>query len=231
MILKKRFFLLLLPVFVSAFAPAQTVKVKKEKATVKGETMEGFSVELDGALPEVNKSFLAYLKTAGKVRQLDVITLNEPNLNGFAFSFPLYGVTTENGKTASAWLGYSSAQWPESEAGKMVKELEKFMKEFGVRFYRDRIQVQIDESLRANQTVERQQQRLVNENKSLGMKLENNKREKIRLEKEIEENKLEHEALLKRIEQNKKSQDSVAVALEQVKKMVEMHRERQKKVN
>jgi hypothetical protein len=51
------------------------------------------------------------------------------------------------------------------------------------------------------------------------------------LEKSLENNKTENQELLKRIEQNKKAQDSVAVAAEQIKKVVEMHKERQRKVN
>jgi hypothetical protein len=47
----------------------------------------------------------------------------------------------------------------------------------------------------------------------------------------LENNKLEYESLLLKIEQNKKAQDSVAVAREQVKKVVEIHREKQRKVN
>ena len=114
---------------------------------------------------------------------------------------------------------------------KLNKELEKLMKDFGIKFYRDQIQVQIDESLRATQAVEKQQQRLLNENKSLSAKLEDNKREKVQLEKSIENNKVETVTLIKKLEQNKKTQDSVAVADEQIKKVVEMHKERQRKVN
>jgi hypothetical protein len=79
--------------------------------------------------------------------------------------------------------------------------------------------------------VEKQQQRLTTENKNLGLKLENNQKEKLQLEKSLETNKLENQNLLLKIEQNKKSQDSVAVAAEQIKKVVEMHQERQKKIN
>ena len=71
----------------------------------------------------------------------------------------------------------------------------------------------------------------MNENKSLNTKLEDNKREKIQLDKSIENNKLENETLLKKIGKNKHDQDSVTLAGEQVKKVVEMHKEKQKKVN
>jgi hypothetical protein len=229
--LNKKFFLLFIPLLISAFADAQTVKVKKEKSTVKGEAMEGYSVELQGTGAEVNSSFGKYLKTIGKVKQGDFYTVNEPNINGLTYSQSLYGTANENGKSATAWLGVNTTSMEKEDAAKLDKELEKLMKEFGIKFYRDKIQVQIDESTRATQAVEKQKQRLLNENKSLSGKLEDNKRDKIRLEKAIVDNKTEHETLLRRIEQNKKAQDSVAVAAEQIKKVVELHKEKQRKVN
>lgn len=227
----KKFFILFIPLLISAYAGAQTVKVKKEKSTVKGESMEGYSVELQGTGADVSASFGKYLKTIGKTRQGEFFTVTEPNINGLTYTQPIYGTANENGKSATAWLGFNSAGMEKEDAAKLDKELEKLMKEFGVRFYRDKIQLQIDESMRATQAVEKQKQRLLNENKNLSAKLEDNKREKIQLEKSIVENKTEHETLLRRIEQNKKAQDSVAIAAEQIKKVVELHKEKQRKVN
>jgi hypothetical protein len=45
------------------------------------------------------------------------------------------------------------------------------------------------------------------------------------------DNKLEFDALNVKITQNKKDQDSVAVANEQIKKVIEMQKEKQRKVN
>jgi hypothetical protein len=229
--LSKKFFILFIPLLISAYTEAQTVKVKKEKSTIKGESMDGYSVELQGTGAEVSTSFGKYLKTIGKTKQGDFFTVSEPNINGLSYAQPLYGTANENGKSATAWLGMNPSSMPKADAEKLDKELEKLMKEFGIKFYRDKIQVQIDESTRATQAVEKQKQRLLNENKSLGAKLEDNKREKIQLEKSIVDNKAEYENLLIRIEQNKKAQDSVAIAAEQIKKVVEMHKEKQRKVN
>lgn len=227
----KKFFILFIPLIISAYAGAQTVKVKKEKSTVKGESMEGYSVELQGTGAEVSASFAKYLKTIGKTKQGEFFTVSEPNINGLTYTQPIYGTANENGKSATAWLGVNPSALGKEDADKLDKELEKLMKEFGIKFYRDKIQVQIDESMRATQAVEKQKQRLLNENKSLSAKLEDNKREKIQLEKSIVDNKAEQENLLKRIEQNKKAQDSVAVAAEQIKKVVELHKDKQRKVN
>jgi hypothetical protein len=217
-------------IFSSTFS--QTVKVKKETARVKGENLAGFEVELTGKPADVEESFSKFLKALGKGKQTDnVITLAEPTVGGKKYTFPVYGVTKDKGNTAAAWIGLKDSEWPKDESGKVIPELEKLIKEFGVKFYRDQIQLQIDESTRASQAVEKQQQRLVTENKSLTTKLEDNKREKIQLDKSLQANVVENGSLLKKLEKNKHDQDSVAVAGEQIKKVVEMHKERQRKVN
>jgi hypothetical protein len=129
-----------------------------------------------------------------------------------------------------AWIG-SKSPGQDADASNINAALEKLIADFGVKYYRDKIQVQIDETNRAYQAVEKQKQRLVNENKTLLTKVEDNKREKIQLEKALENNKLENETLLKRIEKNKLDQDSVALAGEQIKKVAEIYKEKQRKVN
>jgi hypothetical protein len=229
--LPKKFFVALVLLLVAAHAPAQTVKVKKDKATIKGESMEGYSVDLDGSLADVNSALSRFLKTIGKVKQSDFFTLNEPGINGQVYTQPLYAIAKQEGQRTSAWLGFNSAVFAKEDADRLIKDLESVVKDFGIRFYHDKIQQQIDESEKARQTVEKQQQRLLNENKMLNNKLESNKKQKVNLEKAIEDNKNEYASLLKRIEDNKRAQDSVAVAAEQIKKVVDAHKEKQRKVN
>jgi len=232
MLATKKFLPIAFLILISTLTFSQTVKVKKESARIKGENTEGYEVELEGTVNEVNASFVKFLKTTGKVKQSDdVITVNEPSLGSISYSLPVFAVSKGKGNGAAAWIGIRATDWGKEDAERANKELEKLAYDFGVKFYRDKIQVQIDESLRAQQAVEKQQQRLANENKSLGIKLEDNKREKLQLEKSIENNTLENETLLKRIEKNKHDQDSVALAGEQIKKVVEMHKEKQRKVN
>ncbi len=228
----KKFTILLIIIFISTLTFAQTVKVKKENARIKGENIEGFEVELDGTYIDVNTSFVKYLKTIGKVKQSgDEMTVNEPTLNSTNYSVPVLATTKEKGKNTSAWLGIKASDWPTENVDKVNKELEKQLYDFGVKFYRDKIQLQVDESIRASITVEKQQQKLANENKNLNIKLEDNKREKIQLQKSLENNKLDLETLLKKIEKNKHDQDSIAIAGEQIKKVTEMHKTKQSKVN
>src|SRR5690606_30426441 len=100
----------------------------------------------------------------------------------------------------------------------------------GVTFHRERIQAQIDESMRALQAVERQQSKLTAQQRDLLQRIEANKREKEQLQQALVNNSREWEALKQRVANNSKAQDSVATAAEQIRRVVEMHRERQRNV-
>lgn len=211
---------------------SQTIKVKKETARIKNDYADGFEVELQGTAQEAESALAKMMKSFGKSKSNEnYLVVAEPVLQGRPYSNPLYGMTKQLGNIVSVWVGIRKNDWSESEAETVMRELETQVYNFGVNFHRDKIQKQIDESIRASQIVERQQQRLVNQNRDLNTKIENNKLEKIKLEKALENNKLELETLIKRLEKNKKDQDSVTVAGEQIKKVVEMHKERQRKVN
>jgi hypothetical protein len=218
--------------FVSVAAYGQTIKVKKETARVKGEYADGFEVELAGTSEEAESALTKFMKTIGKTKQSDnAIVVNEPVIQGRSYTNPVYGQTKQLGNIVSAWVGIRTKEWSEANAKAINQDLEKMLKDFGVSFHREKIQRQIDESIRASQTVERQQQKLGNQNRDLISKIEGNKRQKIQLEKSLVGNKTDLETLIKKLEKNKKDQDSVKVAGEQIKKAIEIHRERQAKVN
>jgi hypothetical protein len=216
----------------SASLFSQTIKIKKETARIKNEYADGYEVELQGTADEAESALSKWMKTFGKAKSTEnYIAVNEPSLQGRPYTHPIYGMTKQLGNIISVWVGLKKSDWSESEAETVYRELETQIYNFGVTFQRDKIQKQIDESIRAAQAVEKQQQRLVNQNRNLNTKLESNKREKIQLEKSLQENATELITLTSQLAKNKKDQDSVAVAGEQIKKVVEMHKERQRKVN
>jgi hypothetical protein len=225
----KKFWTLVVFLVVAAMAQAQTIDVKKDKEHIKGNSLNGYATELSGTAEEVSSSFNKYVKTFAKIKLLSSpMQLSDVQLGGTSYASPFYATTKGN----KAWIGLNEKEWPSAEeAEKALALLEKTMHDFGVKFYRDKVQVDIDEAMRAQQAAEKQQQRLVNEDKDLKAQLEFNQKEKVRLEKAIADNKLQYETLLKNIDKNKKSQDSVAVATDQIKKMVDVHKERQKKIN
>lgn len=230
--LNKNFIFLFCLLITGLSAYAQTVNVKKEKTRIKNDYADGFEVELQATPEEVEASLTKFMKSLGKSKTVEnYLVVNEPVLQGRTYTAPVFGVNKQVGNIVSAWVGIKTDDWKKDDAEAVNQDLEKMLHDFGVTFYREKIQKQIDESTRAGQAVERQQQRLQNQNRDLTGKIESNKREKIQLEKSLENNKIELETLTKRLEKNKKDQDSVAVAGEQIKKVIEMHKERQRKVN
>jgi len=216
---------------ICSISKGQSVKVVKENLQIKGEIARGFETELDGKLEEVQSLLSKYLKPVGKVKKgdgADMISL--PVINGKNYTSPVYVTVRDKGKWA-LWVGIRAGDWSAADTAVLYTEIEKMVYDFAVNFGREKVQLQIDESMRALQAVERQQQRLVNQHKDYTTRLGENKNEKIQLEKALENNKIQFEALNKKIEQNKKDQDSVAMAGEQIKKVIEMQKEKQRRVN
>lgn len=225
----KKIYVLIFSLFAVA-GYAQNVKVKKETVRLKGESAEGYEVQLDGTATEVETQLTKYLKPIGKNKKSDdTYAYTLPLINGKNYASPIYAVVRDKG-TGAAWIGIRPTEWA-SGADEVSKDLEKMIYDFGVNFYKDKIQQQIDESNRALQAVERQQQRLINQEKDYTTRLEDNKSNKIQLERSLENNKLQFESLNKKMAQNKKDQDSIAQVNEQIKKVIEMQKEKQRNVN
>jgi hypothetical protein len=218
---------------VSLTAYSQKVDVSKESEKVKGESADGYKTELEGKKDEVAAAWNKYLKEMGKVKSNGEYQFVEnPALGGTAYTSGIvYSRVNGNEEKTTIWTGVKGAEWTVNDISIVEKQLEKLLYQFGVRFYRDKIQAQIDEGQQASEAVTRQQLRLTNQNKDLNSRVVSNAAEKLRLEKALDANKLENLVLIQKIENNKKSQDSVKLAGEQIKKVIEMHKERQRKVN
>ncbi|NOT75382.1 MAG: hypothetical protein HOP08_10660 [Cyclobacteriaceae bacterium] len=218
---------------IATFSYAQKVEVSKKSEKVKGESAEGYSVELQGKKEDVTAAWNKFIKDLGKVRAGgDYQFIENPAIGGTAYTTGIfYAKSNGNEEKSTVWAGVKGAEWTVNDIAIVEGQIEKLVYQFGVKFYRDKIQAQIDEGIQASDAVARQTQRLINQNKDLNFKLGNNAQEKIQLEKSVEANKLENLVLIQKIENNKKSQDSVKLAGEQIKKVIEMHKERQRKVN
>lgn len=215
----------------SLYAQKVTVQSHSEKGN--GENIEGFITELEGKKEQVATQWNKFLRGFGKPRQgAGFTTISGPALGGTAYPRGiLYADLKEKGENTAVWLGFKEGTWEANDEEIIKREMEKELHRFGVQFYKDKIQGQIDEAQRASEAVVRQQQRLANQNRELTIQLSNNEQEKIKLEQRLEANTLEHAVLLQKIENNKLAQDSVAQASEQIKKMIDVHKERQNKVN
>lgn len=217
----------------NTMAWSQTVAVKSQNEKVKGENAEGYSAVLQGKLSDVSPSWTKFLKEVGRMKLFssDPVVITEPNFNGAVYPKGIiYGNIFENGDQTRVWLGLLPKEW--EQAGDLAsKETEKLVYQFAIRYNRDKVQEQIDETQQAADAVEKQKQRLININREMTMQLANNEKEKIHLEKSIENNKLEKEALKIKLERNKKAQDSLVNVSLQIRKVKDAHEERLRKIN
>lgn len=225
----KKFFALGICMLISVFAYSQKVTVSGNAERMNGKNYEGHSTELTGSLEEVNTALTKYLKAFGKVKITgNQFQVSEVQINLTKYLTGFLSTTKAKGSNVTVWMGTEKTL----DSVKNVNgELEKLVYNFGVKFYKDKIQVDVDESLRAQNAAEKQQQRLTLENKNLVSRQEMNAKERLRLEKALVNNRLDSAKFVTAISRNKNSQDSLAVATEQIKKMVEAHKERQRKVN
>lgn len=215
------------------FTHAQTVTVNKQNEKVKSETIEVFATTLEGRKEDIQQAFNRYLKEIGKVKLFSSpTTITEPVISGTPFSKGIvYAGIQDGDKSSTVWMGINPAEWEAKDVTYATRELQKMVYQFGIKFYRDQVQKQIDETQQALDAVEKQQQRTLNQSKDLTIKLSNNEQEKIQLEKSLENNKLENVALKIRIENNKKAQDSLVNVNTQIKKVLEVQKEKQRKIN
>jgi len=229
----KRILLLATLVVFSSTVVAQKVIVSKRTEKVKNENADGYASDLDAKSDDVRTSLSKFMREAGKTKNTgDMITVNEPVVNGVVYMKGiLYATVAGSDVKARVWIGLIPGEWNSNEVETATKDIEQLVYRFGIKFYKDKIQEQIDEAQRASDAVDKQAQRLTNEGKSLTNKLQNNDEEKIRLEKALEANKLEDLVLKQKIVNNKKSQDSIAQASVKIKQVIETHKERQGKVN
>lgn len=212
----------------------QPVTVTRQTETVKNESIEVYALTLEGKKEEISAAWNKFLKEVGKLKQSsDPMTVSEPIISSTNYSSNVFYAQLKkvNETSSTVWAGINPTEWNGSEVEKVNRGLEKLVYQFGVSYYRGRVQAQIDESQQALEAVEKQKQRMTNQQKDLTIKLNNNEQEKVQLEKSLETNKLEHASLKLRLENNKKAQDSLANVTIQIKKVMEQHRDRQRKIN
>lgn len=224
----KKFFALSVLMLTGVCVYAQTVTVASNAETIYNKKCSGYSTELAGTMEEANASLNKYLKPFGKVKVSgNQYQVTEPQINLTKYTTPFFASVKKKGDKVEVWMGAV----PGDSSKSINDEMEKLVYNFGVKFYKDKIQADIDESTRAQLAAEKRQQRLTLEGKNMASRLEMNSKEKTRLVKSLATNRTDSIRLATAIAQNKKSLDSLAAASEQIKKMVEAHKERQRKVN
>ena len=212
---------------------AQKVTVTSRTSKINNENAEGYSSDLDGSAEDARVALGKFLKESGKTKSNgDMITIAEPVINGTVYTKGfLYATVNGSDVKTRVWIGIVKNQWNAEEAETILKDIEQMVYRFGIKFYKDKVQLDIDQAQQASDAVAKQTLRTTNDGKQLQNKLAANDQEKIRLEKALEANKLEDLVLKQKIVNNKKSMDSLANAAEKIRRVIDAHKEKQSKVN
>lgn len=211
----------------------QPLKVTKKENIVNEVKSYGRAIDMNGKAEDVNAFLGKYLKEIGKTRTTaDYYWVASPLLSETAYDGNvLYAKTNGDDKKTQVWIGIDTAGWRGRSMDKVFAAIEKFTYQFGVRYYRDLVQKDIDQSQQALEATEKQKLKLVSQNKDLNSKVASNDKERARLEASLQNNKLEKAVLLQKLVNNKRSQDSVALVGVQVKKVMDAQVAKQKKIN
>jgi hypothetical protein len=211
----------------------QPIKVIKKGRDINTVPSLGRAIDLKGKASEVNESLGRFLRDIGKTRSTaDYYWTVSPYLGGIAYNGNvLYSAADGDDTKAQVWVGIDTAGWRGSDFNKVMTAIEKMIYQFGVQFYREQVQKEIDQSQQAFEATEKQKLKLVNQGKDINQRVADNDQERVHLEKSLTTNKLEKVVLLQKLANNKKSQDSITNAGLQIKKVMELQKEKQKKIN
>ncbi|MCU0419587.1 MAG: hypothetical protein MUC38_07995 [Cyclobacteriaceae bacterium] len=212
---------------------AQSIEPKRLALAIKGEKVEGYSVRMEAKKGDVEAAWQRFLREFGKYRSnSDYFFVTEPVVDATPYANGvIYGKVEGPDSQPVVWLGIKDSEWDDKNIATVRAELEKLPYRFAVTYYRNQVQQQIDDTQRAVEATDKQQQRLVNQHKDLVTKLASNEAEKVRLQKAFEANALENAVLKQKLVDNKKAQDSVQLAGSQIKKVLDAQKEKQRKIN
>ena len=192
----------------------QKVSTAEKSERLQGRQIKGYSTTLVGT--DVREAWLRYLREHGRLRD------RESYLEIRDLSFisakqdTVFSKLNQGQATTAIWVG---------STGKQLG-LQEFLHSFGVKYYQDEIQEDIDESARVERMTVRQQQRLLNENKNLNLRLENNAKDSVRLVEAVKRNQLEQVELVQKLKNNAQAQDSVKVELERIRGVIKEQEEK-----
>jgi len=217
-----------------SFVFAQEITVKEESKAIEKVTYAGYETTVNGSVEKHRDAWTKLLKNKGKVRKKNSLYFLED------FVFPqitdklLTGVTQINQSRDSVvtiWLGIDSSVLEEEESGKLMNEISGMLYTYVLDYKKSLVLNDIQNAERAAAFTSRQHQRLLQNLENLTLRLLDAENEKRRLEESVKTMELEIEVLKQRIENNKADQEKTYEELEQIRKVLEMHKERLKKLN
>jgi len=223
------FFIALAYLLPDVFSQKITISVQTKR--VGGHNYRGYESEIAGDYEDIKSDWLkplrknAKLKTKRNHYQIDELALLNLGIVVTGFS-----KISSNDSTVSIWLALNTEEIPEDTIELVNSELESILYNFTFGYYKAGVQKQIKDAERAAAFTSRKHQQLIQEAKSMDLKLLDVQNEKKKLEESLTSIELELQVLLQRIENNKAHQETTYQDLEEIKKVLESYKEKLKKL-
>lgn len=215
----------LLVIFIIAFgyllpdAFPQKITINVQTKRVAGHNYSGQQSDITGDFEDIKSDWLKLLRKNAKLKirrnhyQIDELALLNLGIEVTGFS-----KISSNDNTVNIWLALYTEEIPEDTVELVNRELESMLYNFTFEHYKSGIQKQINDAERAAAFTSRKHQQLIQEAKSMDIKLLDVQNEKKKLEESLTSIELELQVLLQRIENNKADQEITYKDLEEIKK-------------
>lgn len=227
----------LLVLFIIAFgyllpdAFPQKITINVQTKRVAGHNYSGQQSDITGDFEDIKSDWLKLLRKNAKLKirrnhyQIDELALLNLGIEVTGFS-----KISSNDNTVNIWLALYTEEIPEDTVELVNRELESMLYNFTFEHYKSGIQKQINDAERAAAFTSRKHQQLIQEAKSMDIKLLDVQNEKKKLEESLTSIELELQVLLQRIENNKADQEITYKDLEEIKKVLDGYKEKLKKL-
>jgi len=227
----------LLVIFIIAFgyllpdAFPQKITINVQTKRVAGHNYSGYQSDITGDFEDIKSDWLKLLRKNAKLKtrrnhyQIDELALLNLGIEVTGFS-----KIGSNDNTVNIWLALYTEEIPEDKVELVNRELESMLYNFTFEHYKSGIQKQINDAERAAAFTSRKHQQLIQEAKSMDIKLLDVQNEKKKLEESLTSIELELQVLLQRIENNKADQEITYKDLEEIKKVLDGYKEKLKKL-
>ena len=223
----------LLVTFLIAFSStAQQVVIKKSKNRIASDNVTGIVSAMIGGEEEIEDAWYKELRGLGRLREEgNYLTVKEAELPAWAdVAVPVYSKITASDSLSEIWIGFKELTLSEDSISLAEEQLNTFLYNFSLNFYKAKAQTKIDEANRAVTFTKKKHQDLLDEAFELKKDSISNSEEIQRLKDLLEKNLLEEKVINQKIIDNKTNQKTTEEDIIRLEKMVEQRKEKKKAI-
>lgn len=219
-------------VFIIHSSFGQQYQITEETQRINSKKIDGVSSKVDGALDNVEKYWLSYIRDHGKARRKrNYFQLTEFSVEDLGIDTLTYVTRIEdNNGSGKIWIAPFDNNLTEAEIVALNNDLEKILKTATRGYYISEVQKKIDESEEAAIIMSKNHQKLIYEGEKLKSDSTAAANLKVELEQRLENTILKLKILRQEIIDNIAAREQAYKDLEEIKKVIEGHKEDLKKI-